>query len=71
MALSNKSFQEIAKALTPDVVKFIEKDERYVVFMQDVIPDAIHSFLGNIDENLKTELSCAIMDRLCFRVSNF
>jgi hypothetical protein len=70
MTLSTKSIQEIASALVPDVVKYIEEDSRYVDFMQEVIPDAIQSFLGNVDADLKFELSLCIMDRICFRKSN-
>jgi hypothetical protein len=70
MSLSTKSIQDIASALVPDVVKYIEEDSRYVDFMQEVIPDAIQSFLGNVDADLKFELSLCIMDRICFRKSN-
>jgi hypothetical protein len=70
MSLSTKSIQDIASALVPDVVKYIEEDSRYVDFMQEVIPDAIQSFLGNVDADLKFELSLCIMDSICFRKSN-
>jgi hypothetical protein len=70
MSLSTKSIQDIASALVPDVVKYIEEDSRYVDFMQEVIPDAIQSYLGNVDEDLKFELSLCIMDSICFRKSN-
>ena len=69
--LSNKSTQEIASALVDDVIKYIEEDSRYVDFMQEVIPDAIQSYLGSVDEDLKFDLSLCIMDRICFRESNF
>ena len=70
MSLSTKSMQEIASALVLDVFKYIEEDSRYVDFMQEVIPDAIQFYLGNVDEDLKFELSLCIMDRICFRKSN-
>jgi hypothetical protein len=66
MTLSDKSFQNIASALVPDVITYIEQDERYVTFMTEVITDALGSFLGNMDEDLKCELSVAIMDKICF-----
>lgn len=69
MPLSNKSFQEISSALTPDVVKYIEEDERYVTFMQEVIPDAIQELLGDVEDNLKCELSWSIMDKITFTKS--
>lgn len=71
LMLSNKSTQEIASALVDDVIKYIEEDSRYVDFMQEVIPDAIQSYLGSVDEDLKFDLSLCIMDRICFRESNF
>jgi len=69
--LSTKSTQEIASALVDDVIKYIEEDSRYVDFMQEVVPDAIQSYLGDVDENLKFELSLCIMDRIYFGQSNF
>ena len=70
MSLSNKSTQEIASALVDDVIKYIEEDSRYVDFMQEVIPDAIQSYLGSVDEDLKFELSLCIMDKIGFWKSN-
>jgi hypothetical protein len=69
MALSDKSFQNIASALTPDVIKYIEQDSRYVDFMQEVIPDALKELMGDIDSDLKFQLSWAIMDRIFFNRS--
>ena len=71
MTLSTKSIQDIASALVPDVIKYIGEDSRYVDFMQEVIPDAIQSYLGNVDEDLKFELSMCIMDKISFYKSNF
>jgi hypothetical protein len=69
--LSNKSTKEISSALINDVIKYIEEDSRYIDFMQEVIPDAIQFYLGDVDEDLKFDLSLCIMDRICFRKSNF
>jgi hypothetical protein len=71
MSLSTKSIQEIASALVDDVIKYIEEDSRYVDFMQEVVHDAIQSYLGSVDEDLKFELSLCIMDRIWFGQSNF
>ena len=71
MTLSTKSIQDIASALVPDVIKYIGEDSRYVDFMQEVIPDAIQSYLGNVDEDLKFELSMCIMDKISFYKSKF
>ena len=69
--LSNKSTQEISSALVNDVIKYIEEDSRYIDFMQEVIPDAIQFYLGDVDEDLKFDLSLCIMDGICFGKSNF
>lgn len=66
MTLSNKTFQKLAEALTPEVIDYINKDERYVLFMQEIIPDALEDKLGQIDDDLKFELSMCIMDRMFF-----
>lgn len=66
MTLSNKTFQKLAEALTPEVIDYINKDERYVLFMQEIIPDALQDKLGQIDYDLKCELSMCIMDRMFF-----
>jgi hypothetical protein len=70
MALSDKSFDQIVSALVPDVITYIEEDSRYVDFMQKVIPDAIQSYLGNIDEGLKSDLSICIMDKIWLNKSS-
>ena len=67
MTLSEKSFNHIASAMVPDVIKYIEQDERYVTFMVDIIMDALQSYLGNMDGDLKGELAVAIMDKISFR----
>jgi hypothetical protein len=64
MPLSNKSFAQISSALTPDVIKYIEQDERYVTFMQEVIPDAIQELLGDVEDDLKFELAMSIFDKI-------
>ena len=62
--LSDKTFQNLADALTFEVIDYIEQDSRYMEFMQEVIPDALNHLMGQLDEDLKFELSLAIMDRI-------
>ena len=64
MPLSDKAFQNLSAALTPEVIDYIEQDSRYVDFMQEIIPDALNAKMGQIDDELKFELSLAIMDRI-------
>lgn len=64
MALSNKTVQELAKALASDVIKYIHEDERYAEFIIELISDGIQNSLGNVDEELKMELAFCIMERI-------
>jgi hypothetical protein len=67
MPLSANAFQNLSDALTPEVIEYIEQDSRYVDFMQEIIPDALNAKLGQIDDDLKFELSLAIMNRIMLR----
>ena len=67
MALSTTTITKLADALSADVIQYIEKDERYVEFLMDVIPDALNEFLGELEMDLCVELSTSIMDKIYFR----
>lgn len=67
MALSAKTTQNLASALKEEVIDYIHKDERYVLFMQEIIPDAIREKLGNMDEEVLYELSFCVMDSIYLR----
>ena len=67
--LSNSTFQKLADTLTSEVIEYIEQDSRYMEFMQEVIPDALLHLMGQLDEDLKFELSLAIMDRIVMNPS--
>jgi hypothetical protein len=64
MTLSTETFHKLTKALTPEVIDYINKDERYVIFMQEIIPDALTEKMGQLEENLLFELSYSIMDSI-------
>lgn len=67
MALSDQTVNNLASALTSEVIDYIYADERWCDFMHEVIPDALQDKLGQIDEELKYELAMCIMDRICFK----
>ena len=64
MTLSNKTFQNLANALTPEVIDYIFKDERWINFLMEIVPDAINEKLGELDFDVSVELSQCIMDRI-------
>ena len=64
MALSNQTLQNLANALKPEVIKYIQEDERYVEFMMELIPDAIMFQLGTVKNDVLMDLSMIIMDKI-------
>ncbi len=64
MALSNKTIQNLAIALTPDVIDDIFMDERWVDFMMEIVPDFVAKNLQTEDTILVLELSQCIMDNI-------
>ena len=70
MALSNQTIQNLASAIAPEVIDYIEKSEEYVEFMMEMLPQAIKEKLGPIDEQLATELEFCVMDRIYLKQSH-
>jgi len=60
--LSNSTFQKLADTLTSEVIDYIRQDSRYENFLQEMIPDALSHLMGELDEELKYELSMTIFD---------
>jgi hypothetical protein len=67
MALSNQTVLKLADALVPEVIDHIYQDERWVEFLQEIIPDAVTSKIGGLDDELLFELSMVIMDRIVLK----
>jgi hypothetical protein len=64
MSLSNKTIQELAIALTPDVIDDIFMDDRYIELMMELIPDFVAKNLQTEDYDLVAELSYSIMENI-------
>jgi len=67
MALSNQTIQSLSDALAPEVVDYIYHDERWVKFLHEVVPDAIISTLGQVDDDVLFDLSLYVMDSLVIK----
>ena len=67
MALSNSTIIKLSEALSKDVADYIMEDERFFELMVDLIPDAIQSKLGNVDDMVAAELSMCISERLILK----
>jgi hypothetical protein len=67
MTLSNETKTKLADALAPEVVKYIDESEHLTEFLQNqLIPEAIVNALGEVDADLKYELSLMIFDSIWF-----
>lgn len=70
MALSKKTYQNLAKALRDEVVEYIRHDDRYYDFLSELISEAITSKLGQIDDEVLVDLSSYIMSGISIETSN-
>ena len=61
MGLSSKTYHNLAKAISEDVLYSIREDPRYYPFMMELISDAIRLHLGNMDNEVLYELSEHVM----------
>ena len=64
MALSNSTIKNLSIALTPDVIKEIYSDERWLDLMMEILPEIVSEYLGSEDIDLITEISVCIMDNI-------
>jgi hypothetical protein len=64
MALSQSTIIKLADALSTDVAQYITEDERFFDLMVELIPDAIHAKLGDVDDMIIAELSMCISERM-------
>ena len=64
MALSNQTIQSLSDALVPEVVEYIFNDDRWINFLHEVVPDAIVTTLGKVDDDVLFDLSLCVMDSL-------
>ena len=64
MALSQSTIIKLADALSADVAQYIMEDERFFDLMVELIPDAIHAKLGDVDDMIIAELSMCISERI-------
>lgn len=67
MSLSNSTVKNLSIALTPEVIKEIYVDERWIDFLMEMIPEIVTEKLGTQDIDLVTEISMCIMDNLILK----
>ncbi len=64
MALSVQTISKLADALKPEVIDYIYEDARWTTFLHEVVPDAIQTNLGPVDDEVLFDLSMCVMDRI-------
>ena len=64
MSLSDSTVHKLADVLTPEIIQFIYKDERWIEFMMEMIPEFLGNQFGEMDEELMVDLSQCIMERI-------
>ncbi len=67
MALSQNTIIKLSDALSKDVADYIMEDERFFELMVDLIPDAIHAKLGDVDMQVSADLAICISQRLVLK----
>jgi hypothetical protein len=63
-SLSNTTVSKLADALKKEVIDKIYESPEYTELMQDLIPNAIHSLMGQMDEDLAFEIGMLLFDRI-------
>jgi hypothetical protein len=67
MALSNNTIIKLSEALSKDVADYITEQPEFFDLLVQLIPEAIHAKLGNVDDQVAAELSMCISERLVLR----
>jgi len=67
MSLSNSTIKNLSISLTPDVIKEIYSDERWIDLMMEILPEIVSDNLGSEDIDLITEISVCIMDNILLK----
>jgi hypothetical protein len=67
MALSEKTIQNLAIALTPEIINYIYADEGWMNYMMEVIPEAVATQLKTEDYDLVAEIAMAVLDNITLK----
>jgi len=64
MTLSNTAKHQVAQALRSEVIAGIFESDAYTELLQDMIPSLVNELLGDVEEDLKFELSNILFDSI-------
>lgn len=58
---------EMAKCLTPEVIRYVESHQEYAEMMFKLYDKFLVEKIGDLNEELKGELTCLFMDSMVLR----
>ena len=64
MGLSALSYAKLADALVEDVATYIREDERFQELILELLPEAIHEHLGDVNIDVVANLTAHIAPKL-------
>ena len=64
MTLSNTAKHQVAQAIRSEVITRIFESDAYTELLQDMIPSLVNELLGDVEEDLKFELSMILFDSI-------
>jgi len=64
MTLSNTAKHQVAQAIRSEVITRIFESDAYTELLQDMIPSLVNDLLGDVEEDLKFELSMILFDSI-------
>ena len=67
MALSTNTIIKLSEALSKEVADYIADQPEFFDLLVQLIPEAIHAKLGNVDDQVAAELSMCISERLVLK----
>lgn len=67
MALSQNTIIKLSEALSNDVAEYISDTPEFFDLMVQLIPEAIHAKLGDLDDQVAAELSMCISQHLVMK----
>ena len=64
MSISSRAINQMARALTPEVIEALFSSDEYIEFMMDNVPVILEDKMGKMDTDFCIELSQCIMDNI-------
>jgi uncharacterized protein YigA (DUF484 family) len=67
MALSANTIIKLSDALSDDVANYIMDQPEFFELLAELVPEAIHAKLGDVDDMVAAELTMCVAERLILK----